>query len=144
MKKYIFIFTACLLSALLPIGCSSGNDKKTPEGDTSVQTLARDDDSKDYSSVEFRSEEEVKAFLNFKKFEDGHSYIAFNGKGGVVDGEAFTTTKVEVKSAKEVLLSINVPKMNIAGNYILKVTDSEVTLEDEKTHNIYKLIENED
>ncbi len=140
MKRFLFTIAIAIVAGLMQIGCNSGN--KNGGADTAVaDSSLNEEPANDYSSLVFKSADEVRAFLDFRKFEDAHGYIAFNGKGGVIDGESFTTTDIELKSDKKAVISINIPKMNLSGKYLLQVADTQVTLEDEENHNIYKLNE---
>lgn len=141
MKRSLLIIATCFLAGLMQISCNSGSDKKTSADTAITDTLQNEEPVRDYSSIAFKSPDEVRAFLDFKKFEDAHGYIAFNGKGGVLDGEPFTTSGIELKSDKKAEISINIPKMNLSGKYMLTVSETGVTLEDEESGNTYKLNE---
>ena len=120
---------------------SCGSDKGTNQSadSTAADSLAIEANTNDYTSVSFNTPEDVRNFLNFKKFVNADSYIAFNSKGGVLDGESFDTTDITVQDNKTAVIRISIPKMNMSGEYLLKVADSEVMIEDEESHTVYKL-----
>ena len=121
------------------IACNSGSGKSDSSDITDTASARIEDSDDDYSALTFNSPDEVREFLNFKKFDYAHGYIAFNGNGGVLDGEAFNVDDIAVKDSKTAEISIIVPKMNLSGKYTLKITDAGVILEDEKSHTTYKL-----
>lgn len=139
MKKFLSIITACLIVGIMMISCNSNAVKAGASDSTEKDSALIEESNADYSGVSFNSPDEVREFLNFKKFDYAQGYIAFNGKGGVLDSEPFTVTDIKVKNDKTAEISINLPKMNLSGAFTLKVTESGVTLEDEKSNTIYKL-----
>lgn len=139
MKKIFTIITACLIAAIMLISCNSNGGQADGSANPDRDSLLIEEPGDDYSGLTFGSADDVREFLSFKKFDYAHGYIAFNGNGGVLDGEPFNVTDIAVKNGKRAEISITVPKMNLSGTYILKVTDSGVSLEDEKSHTTYKL-----
>lgn len=121
------------------VSCGSDKGANQSADSTAADSQTIEENTNDYTSVSFNTPEDVRNFLNFKKFVNADSYIAFNGKGGVLDGEPFDTTDITVKDNKTAVIRISIPKMNMSGEYLLKVTDSEVMIEDEESHTVYKL-----
>lgn len=140
MTRFL-IFATCLLVALTTFSCSSGRDKEKQTDTVITDSLASAETDEDYSALIFKSPEDVRSFLDFKKFEDDHGYIAFNGKGGVIADEAFNTDSIALKDEKSAEIYISLPKMKMTGKLLLKIEEKKVILEDEDTHSTYRLIE---
>ena len=136
MKLFYSVLLA--ISALLSlVSCGAGKG----EGSDRLQSDSIVEESRKKSPyISFKSAEEVREFLNFKKFSDGDRYIAFNGNGGVIDNEAFNITDVKLMGDNNAVISINVPKPDLSGKFILKVSGSDVTILDEESKTTYKLV----
>ncbi|MDE6297617.1 MAG: hypothetical protein K2L89_07190 [Muribaculaceae bacterium] len=147
MNRIVYhIFSSCLFAAFLFISCTHKPAQNTAVNDSitlsdSVNNLQDSDESSaDYSDIVFNSPQNVMEFIHFKRFEDSHGFVAFNGKGGVIADEAFNTDSVIVKDKKSAEIFISVPKMKMTGTLLLKVEEKRVILVDEETKADYKLI----
>ncbi|MDE5791087.1 MAG: hypothetical protein K2H96_07670 [Muribaculaceae bacterium] len=139
MKKIFTILTTCLIAGFVLVSCNSATGKSASSDSAVSDSTLIEQPTDDYSATSFSSPDEVREFLNFKKFDYAHGYIAFNGNGGVLDGEPFNVTDIALKNDRTAEISITVPKMNLSGVFTLKVADHGITLEDEKSHTTYKL-----
>ncbi|MDE5869811.1 MAG: hypothetical protein K2H18_06225 [Muribaculaceae bacterium] len=139
MFKSLLSFTVLLAFALMTLtSCGSDNNKKVTDSTMNDSIVVESDE--DYSDVVFNSPQNVMEFIHFKRFEDSHGFVAFNGKGGVIADEAFNTDSVIVKDKKSAEIFISVPKMKMTGTLLLKVEEKRVILVDEETKADYKLV----
>lgn len=134
------IYKAALLLLALAALTSCSGKGKTP---SAADSLSADSilviDSGDYSSVIFKTPEDVIDFLDFKKFMSRDGYLAFHGMGGVMDGEGFSITEVKLTDDKNAEILIKIPKADLTGRLLLKVEDSDASILDEEAKTSYKI-----
>lgn len=136
MKKFTIFSMLC---ACLLISCTKGGQEKKIDSTATDSVEVTAPSGNHYTPVEFKSDAEVKAFLAFKKFSNSSGWIAFNRDGGMIDGEEFRLTKINITSPEKTELTIEIPKMNLTGLLILSQTEEGVEITDSKTEKKYKL-----
>ncbi|MBD5329522.1 MAG: hypothetical protein HDS03_06535 [Bacteroides sp.] len=135
--KLIYTVAFSLLALAAFTSCGGKGQTNSQDSITGDSILVID--SGDYSSVIFKSSEDVINFLDFKKFMSPDGYIAFHGMGGVTDGEGFSITEVKLTDDKNAVLSIKIPKADLSGRLLLKVEDSDASILDEEAKTTYRI-----
>ena len=130
---------SALLAALSIYALASCGSGKAGNSDSLRSDSIVEETRKEFAGISFKTADEVRKFLDFKKFSDGDRYIAFNGKGGMIDNEAFSITDVSLRNDSSAVIAIHIPKLDLSGKFLLNVADSEVSILDEEAKRTYKL-----